>query len=31
LKALKKGMSVEDICDITGLSKQQIEKLTADL
>ena len=25
LKALKKGMSVEDISDITGLSKQEIE------
>jgi len=27
LKMLKKGVSIEDICDFTGLSKEQIEKL----
>ena len=31
LKALEKGMSIEDIGDITGLSKQQIEKLKSGL
>jgi predicted transposase/invertase (TIGR01784 family) len=31
LKMLKKGMSIEDIYDYTDLSKQQIEKLKADL
>ena len=24
---LKKGMSIDDVCDATGLSKQQIEEL----
>jgi predicted transposase/invertase (TIGR01784 family) len=31
LKALKKDMSIDDICDITGLSKEQVEKLKNDL
>ena len=26
-KMLKKGNSIEDICDITGLSKEEIEEL----
>jgi transcriptional regulator with XRE-family HTH domain len=27
MKLLKKGMSIEDISDATGLSKQQIKEL----
>ena len=31
LKMLRKGVSVEDICDFTGLSQQQVEKLKTEL
>ena len=31
LKMLKKGAPVEDICDYTGLSQQQVEKLKTEL
>jgi predicted transposase/invertase (TIGR01784 family) len=31
LKMLEKGMIVEDICDYTGLSRQEVEKLKTDI
>ena len=31
IKMLKKGVPVEDICDYTGLSQQQVEKLKTEL